>query len=102
MINVGGKKVSPVEIEDSVLAMGGIEDCGCIGVPDPGGILGEVPKLFVQKSGCTKTFVEIAEYLKTVLESYKQPVAYAWIDVIPKTASGKKQRLQLKNEQANS
>lgn len=102
MLNVGGKKVSPVEIEDAVLAMGGIEDCGCIGMPDPGGILGEVPKLFVQKSGCTRTFEEIAEYLKTVLESYKQPVAYAWIDAIPKTASGKKQRLQLKNEQANS
>ena len=102
MINVGGKKVSPVEIEDAVLAMGGIEDCGCIGVPDPGGILGEVPKLFVQKSGCTRTFEEIAEYLKTALESYKQPVAYTWIDAIPKTASGKKQRLQLKNEQANS
>lgn len=102
MINVGGKKVSPVEIEDAVLAMGGVEDCGCIGVPDPDGILGEVPKLFVQKSGCTRTFEEIADYLKATLESYKQPVAYAWIDAIPKTASGKKQRLQLKNEQANS
>lgn len=102
MINVGGKKVSPVEIEEAVLAMGGIEDCGCIGVPDPEGILGEVPKLFVQRSGCTRIFEEIAEYLKTALESYKQPCAYAWIDAIPKTASGKKQRLQLKNEQANS
>ena len=102
MINVGGKKVSPVEIEDAVLAMGGIEDCGCVGVPDLQGILGEVPKLFVQQTGCTRTFEEIASYLKTVLESYKQPVAYAWIDAIPKTASGKKQRLQLKNEQANS
>ena len=102
MINIGGKKVSPVEIEDAVLAMGGIEDCGCIGIPDPGGILGEVPKLFVQQSGCTRAFDEIANHLKTVLESYKQPVAYAWIDAIPKTASGKKQRLQLKNEQADS
>lgn len=96
MINVGGKKVSPVEVEDCVLAMGGIEDCGCIGIPDPDGILGEVPKLYVQQNGCTRTFEEIAAYLKEHLELYKQPVAYEWIDAIPKTSSGKKQRLQLK------
>lgn len=96
MINVGGKKVSPIEVEDCVLAMGGVEDCGCIGIPDPDGILGEVPKLFVQQPGCTRTFEEIAAHLKAHLEMYKIPVAYEWIDAIPKTSSGKKQRLQLK------
>lgn len=96
MINVGGKKVSPIEVEDCVLAMGGVEDCGCIGIPDPDGILGEVPKLFVQQGGCTRTFEEIAAHLKDHLEIYKQPVAYEWIDSIPKTSSGKKQRLQLR------
>lgn len=96
MINVGGKKVSPIEVEDCVLAMGGIEDCGCIGVPDPDGILGEVPKLFVQQGGCTRTFDEIAVHLRERLEVYKLPVAYEWIDAIPKTSSGKKQRLKLR------
>ena len=96
MINVGGKKVSPLEVEDAVLTMGGVEDCGCVGMPDPNGILGEVPKLFVQQSGCSRTFDEIAAHLRDRLEVYKQPVAYEWIDAIPKTASGKKQRLQLK------
>lgn len=96
MINVGGKKVSPVEVEDMVLSMGGIEDCGCIGIPDPNGIMGEVPKLFVQQPGCTRTLDEISAFLKTHLEIYKQPVAYEWIDSIPKTSSGKKQRLQLR------
>lgn len=96
MINVGGKKVSPVEVEDAVMAMGGVEDCGCVSMADPEGILGELPKLFVQRGGCTRTLDEINEYLRGVLEPYKVPVAYEWIDAIPKTASGKKQRLQLK------
>ena len=96
IINTGGKKVSPVEIEDVVISMGGVEDCACIGIPDPNGVLGEVPKLFVQQPGCSRTFEEIGAYLKDKLEIYKQPVVYEWIESIPKTASGKKQRLQLR------
>lgn len=96
LINVGGKKVSPVEVEDAVFEFGGVEDCGCVGIPDPDGILGEVVKLYVQKANCTRSFEEIADYLAGKLEPYARPVAYEWIDAIPKTSSGKKQRLQLK------
>jgi len=95
IINVGGKKVSPVEIEDAALSLG-VEDCICGSIPDPQGILGEVPKLYVLKDGMKLSFDELATGLAGKLEAYKLPVAYAWIDVIPKTASGKKQRLQLK------
>ncbi len=94
MINVGGKKVSPVEIEDAVMALG-VEDCICAAAQDPDGMLGEVPKLFVLRGGTTLTFPEIKSALANVLETYKVPALYDWIDAIPKTASGKKQRLKL-------
>lgn len=96
MINVGGKKVSPLEVEEAALALGGIEDCAAIGMPDPKGMMGEVVKLFVQQVNCTRTLEEIAAFMREKLPVYAQPVSYEWIDVIPKTSSGKKQRLQLK------
>ena len=95
MINVGGKKVSPVEVEDEIIAIG-VEDCAVVGIPDPEGILGEVPKAYIQKNGTTLSLDEIKFGIVGKLEPYKIPVVWEWIDSIPKTASGKKQRLQLK------
>jgi len=96
MINVGGKKVSPIEVEEAVMSMGGIEDCAAIGIPDPKGIMGEVVKLYVQQPNCAHTLEEIVAFISDKLPPYALPVAYEWIETVPKTASGKKQRLQLK------
>ncbi len=95
IINVGGKKVSPVEIEEALLALG-VTDCVCVGIPDPEGVLGEVPKAYLLKGGATLSFEALHAELRKKLELYKLPVAYEWIDTIPQTASGKKQRLALK------
>ena len=95
LINVGGKKVSPVEVEDAIIALG-VEDCVVVGMPDPGGILGEVPKAYILKGGTALALDEIKSGIAAKLEPYKFPAAWEWIDAIPKTASGKKQRLQLK------
>ena len=95
LINVGGKKVSPVEVEDAIIALG-VEDCVVVGVPDPSGIMGEVPKCYVLNGGTDLTFDAIRQALTCKLESYKIPVIWDWIDTIPKTSSGKKQRLQLR------
>lgn len=94
LINVGGRKASPSEIEDAAISLG-VEDCICAAAPDPEGILGEVPKLYILRNGTSLSFDELKSRLSSILESYKVPVMYEWIDVIPKTASGKKQRLQL-------
>lgn len=95
LINVGGKKVSPVEVEDEIIALG-VEDCVVVGMPDPDGILGEVPKAYVLRGGTTLALDEIKAGLVGKLEPYKIPVSWDWVDAIPKTTSGKKQRLQLK------
>ena len=95
LINVGGKKVSPQEVEDAICSLG-VEDCICIGMEDPNGILGEVPKVYIVKNGTNMSFEEIRRKLLSLLEDYKIPVAFDWIDEIPKTSSGKKQRLSLR------
>lgn len=94
LINVGGKKVSPVEIEDAIISLG-IKDCICVAIKDENGMMGEVPKVYILKEGCTMSFDEIKTKLTGILESYKLPRKFEWIDKIPMTSSGKKQRLSL-------
>lgn len=95
LINIGGEKVSPVTIEEAIKSLG-IVDCACIAVPDPNGVLGEVPKAFLQKGDCTLTFEDVKERLKELLPPNEIPVLWEWIDKIPRTSSGKIQRLNLK------
>jgi len=95
MINVGGKKVSPVEIEEAIIALGGVSDCICVAMKDPKGIVGEVPKAYVLRERTTKSLEEIETLLENKIEKYKMPEEFEWIDKIPMTPSGKKQRLAL-------
>lgn len=97
MINVGGKKVSPIEVEDAIMSLG-VGDCICAGIADTDGFLGEVVKAYILKGSTEMTFEQIASGLSSKLEIYKQPVQYEWIDEIPATSSGKKQRVKLKNK----
>lgn len=95
MINVGGKKVAPMEVEDILNTIPGIKESACIGIPDPGVVLGEVVKAFVVTDE-SLTDEEIMSQLKPQLEVYKLPVEIERISEIPKTSSGKIQRLLLK------
>ena len=95
LINVGGKKVSPMEVEDAIMALG-VGDCVCMPIKDENGIMGELVFCYILKGSTTLTFDEIAEQLQDKLEVYKRPAAYDWIDKIPMTSSGKKQRLLVK------
>jgi len=96
MINVGGKKVSPMEVEDILNTIPGITDCACVAMPDPEGVMGELVKAFIVCDDTSLTDAAILEALKPKLEVYKLPAAIERIDAIPKTASGKVQRLKLK------
>ena len=98
LINVGGKKVSPIEVENVLMTIKGISECACVGVPDPEGILGEVVKAFLVKekeSEVNITFEEMSSQLQGKLEAYKIPALYQWIEEIPKSQNGKILRFQL-------
>lgn len=95
MINVGGKKVAPMEVEDMLNAIPGIKESACVAIPDPDGVMGELVKAFVVADECL-TDKEIISQLKPQLEAYKLPVEIERINEIPKTSSGKIQRLLLK------
>lgn len=89
IINVGGKKVSPIEIEDALEKVG-IGESMVVAVKDP--VLGEVPKALLVEGTFTMDTSEIREKLLPYLEIYKLPREYEVVKSIPKTASGKKKR----------
>ena len=95
IINVGGNKVSPDEIENAVKKMKEVADCGCIATPDK--TRGQVPKLFVQMApGAAFDAKAIRTFLTEQMEPYKVPVYIEEIEKIPRTFNGKILRKELR------
>lgn len=93
VINVGGRKVAPDEIEDLLRELDGVRDAGCIGEPDE--LLGECVKAYLvadRKIGRS----EVVAFLRTRVEECKIPQVIAHVDIIPRTSSGKIQRHMLR------
>ena len=96
----GGENVYPAEIEKVLHTHPKIFDLGIIGVHDEK--WGEVGKAFiVLKPGETMGSEEVFEFLKGKVAKYKIPKYVAFIDVLPKTGSGKIQKFLLEERHEN-
>ena len=88
VINVGGFKVAPTEVEDAALAFPDVEDCVCIPVDHI--ITGKALKLLVvMKDGKALDRKALALHLKTRLEPDKIPMLYSQVDKVERTFNGK-------------
>lgn len=97
IINVGGKKVSPMEVEEALNEYPGIKESACVGVHDD--VLGEVVKAYYVTDNGSDEDIDVAKVHKFLfgkIETYKIPAQYERISEIPKTQNGKIQRLKLK------
>lgn len=91
VINVGGFKVDPVEVENAVVSYEGIKDCICIADTHP--VIGTVLKLLVVlKEGTPFDKHSIARHLKGKLEPHKVPTYYEAVEAIQRTYNGKLDR----------
>lgn len=90
IIKVGGKRVSPKEIEEVIVMMNGVIDCSAEGVDDE--LLGEAIKvtIVVNEIGKKITSDEIKQYCGSVLSSYKVPTHIVFKDSMEVSPSGKK------------
>ena len=85
VINYGGSKISPAEIENLALGYEYIDDVAFTSISDP--ITGELPVILViQKDGYDEA--EFERFHTDRLESYKLPRKYIYVDNIPKTFKG--------------
>lgn len=96
IINVGGEKVSPVEVENIACEYPHINECACVGVPDPEGILGFVPVLFVVVKDSLYSQEDMHTYLASRMERYKLPVYYMQVPELPRNRMKKFDRKVLK------
>lgn len=88
VINVGGYKVIPTEVENAALAIPGIKDCVCIAAQHR--VLGTVLKLLVVLyEGYEWNKRSLAKQLSEKMEAYKVPMLYEQVDVIKRTFNHK-------------
>lgn len=95
IINVGGEKVSPLDVENVACEYKDIKECACIGVDDPDGILGQVPVLFLSVENGYKE-EELQKYLIGHMERYKMPHKYVVVDTLPRNRMQKLDRKELR------
>jgi acyl-CoA synthetase (AMP-forming)/AMP-acid ligase II len=96
LIKYKGYQVPPAELEAVLLGHHDVADAAVIGVTDADSGE-EVPKAFVVKqTGAELTEAEVMEYVASHVAPYKKVRQVQFIDVIPKSASGKILRKDLK------
>lgn len=94
VINVGGIKVAPIEIEEVAVKFDGIKDCACVPIDDD--ITGKAVKMFVElEDGSEFDEAGLIRFLSLKLEKLKIPKKYEVIDKIPRTFNGKIVRKEL-------
>jgi acyl-CoA synthetase (AMP-forming)/AMP-acid ligase II len=92
LINRGGEKISPYEVEDVLRGHPGVAEVACFAVPDAK--YGEVVGAAVVTSQAVGER-ELLAHCAERLAAFKHPRAVYFVESLPKTATGKVQRSQL-------
>ncbi len=94
LINRGGEKITPMEIDDVLLRHPAVAEAVAIGVPHP--IYGEeVEAVVALHPGRSVEADELILFVKQYLADFKAPKAIRFVPEIPRGATGKIQRRRL-------
>lgn len=95
LINAGGYKIWPREVEDVLYAHPAIKEAAVIGVPDE--YRGETVKAVISlRRGAHADVAEVIAFCKERMAAYKYPRIIEILDDLPKNASGKILRRELR------
>jgi long-chain acyl-CoA synthetase len=98
MIKYKGFPVAPAEVEAVLLEHPAVRECGVVGRADAAA--GEVPVAFIALrdgiESSKKLGDELCAFVAERITSYKQPREVRFVDTVPKTASGKILRRELR------
>ena len=96
-INASGYKVWPREVEDVLYGHPAVREAAVVGVPDE--YRGETVKAFVSlKAGRSADEQELIAFCRERMAAYKYPRQVEIIDEVPKTATGKILRRELREQ----
>lgn len=95
MIISGGENIYPAEVEQAIAELDAVGSVAVIGVPDEK--WGEVPRAVVLlREGARLTQEQLRSHLEGRLARYKIPKSVVFVDEMPRTASGKIRKADLR------
>jgi benzoate-CoA ligase len=98
MLKVSGIYVSPFEVEATLVQHPAVLEAAVIGVPDTEGLT-KTKAFVVLKPGAHATDGDLKAFVKDRLAPYKYPRGIAFVEELPKTATGKIQRFRLREQE---
>lgn len=97
LIISGGENVSSIEVEGMLYKHPAVLEAACIGIPHEQ--WGEtIAALIVLKPDATATEAEIIAFCREHMAHFKCPRAVSFVDALPRTATGKIQKNQLREK----
>jgi 3-oxocholest-4-en-26-oate---CoA ligase len=88
VINTGGEKVYPEEVDDVVKTMEDVDDCLVVGTPDER--FGQVVTAVVQpREGASLRERDVVDWVRARLAHYKAPRRVVIVDKVPRLPNGK-------------
>jgi acyl-CoA synthetase (AMP-forming)/AMP-acid ligase II len=97
VINCGGEKVSPDEVEDVLRSHPQVTEAAVVAAPDPAGILGQIVRaVVVRRPGAPLAAEELQRYAAASLEPNKVPRLVEFVESLPRTELGKPRRALLR------
>jgi acyl-CoA synthetase (AMP-forming)/AMP-acid ligase II len=100
VINVGGQKILPEPIENALSPLISGGPFCVVGIPDPDGLLGEVPVLVIEGSS-VPTVQEVRRCLRDSFPEHAIPRRVFRFDSFPRTLNGKIRRSAIRQEIAS-
>jgi acyl-CoA synthetase (AMP-forming)/AMP-acid ligase II len=95
VIITGGENVSSIEVEDALYSADGVAECAVIGIPDEK--WGETIKAIVVRApGSHVSEADLIAHCKAKAAGFKAPTSVDFVEVIPRTATGKVQKFKLR------
>jgi benzoate-CoA ligase family protein len=98
LLKVGGQWVSPVEVENTLIAHDAVLECAVIGVEDEAGLTKPVAYVVLRRGGAPSDDLAQAlqSFVKDRIAPFKYPRRIHFVAELPKTATGKIQRYRLR------
>jgi long-chain acyl-CoA synthetase len=99
-INAAGYKIWPRDVEDVLYGHDAVREAAVVGVPDE--YRGETVKAFVSlKPGESVSEESLIAFCKERMAAYKYPRQIEFVEELPKTASGKILRRELRDQEVS-
>lgn len=103
MIKSSGYRIGPFEVESALIEHPAVLECAITGVPDD--LRGQVVKATIVLNpgyeASEELKLELQNHVKSVTAPYKYPRIIEFVDILPRTISGKVRRVEIRTKDKN-